>query len=107
MRFLIDAQLPPALCDWFHERGHDAVHVRDALGGQTPDRAIADHAERLDFILVTKDDDFQLRHPPIRYRLIWLRCGNITNRALRLWLDSVWAAIEVRLAQGDAMIEVR
>jgi predicted nuclease of predicted toxin-antitoxin system len=27
MRFLIDAQLPPALARWLAERGHEAVHV--------------------------------------------------------------------------------
>ncbi|MGK6317981.1 DUF5615 family PIN-like protein [Sphingomonas sp. DT-204] len=27
MRFLIDAQLPPALCGWLRERGHEAIHV--------------------------------------------------------------------------------
>ena len=26
MNFLIDAQLPPALCGWLRERGHQAVH---------------------------------------------------------------------------------
>lgn len=31
MRFLIDAQLPPALCGWFEARGHEAVHV-SAIG---------------------------------------------------------------------------
>ena len=35
-------------------------------------------------ILITKDDDFRLRHPPAGYRLVWLRCGNITNRAKTL-----------------------
>lgn len=27
MNFLIDAQLPPTLCGWLRERGHQAVHV--------------------------------------------------------------------------------
>ena len=33
MRLLVDAQLPPALCDWFEDRGFAAEHVRDVLGG--------------------------------------------------------------------------
>ena len=45
MRLLIDAQLPPALCGWFEERGIEAAHVRDVLGGQAPDREIAHYAE--------------------------------------------------------------
>ena len=106
-RLLVDAQLPPALCDWFNERGFAAAHVRDVLGGQTPDRDIAAYAEANALILVTKDDDFLLRYPPIRSRLLWLRCGNISNRGLRLWLDPLWPAIEARLREGDLVIEVR
>jgi predicted nuclease of predicted toxin-antitoxin system len=107
MRLLVDAQLPPALSDWFNERGYEAAHVRDELGGQTPDREIAAYVEQYGLILVTKDDDFLLRYPPIRSRLIWLRCGNISNRGLRLWLDPLWVAIETRLNDGDLIIEVR
>lgn len=107
MRLLVDAQLPPALCGWFEERGLAATHVTALLGGQTPDREIARHVEAHALVLVTKDDDFLLRHPPIRSRLIWLRCGNISNRALRLWLDARWPAIQHRLEQGDIVIEVR
>ncbi len=29
MRFLIDAQLPPALARWLSSAGHDAGHVAD------------------------------------------------------------------------------
>lgn len=107
MRLLVDAQLPPGLCDWFRERGHQAEHVATVLGGETPDRDIARHVEEHALVLVTKDDDFRLRHPPIRSRLLWLRCGNIGNRGLRLWLAARWEAIEQRLEQGDVVIEVR
>lgn len=53
MHFLIDAQLPPALCGWFEARGHAAEHVTTALGGQTPDRRIAEHAVRGGWTLMT------------------------------------------------------
>ena len=107
MRLLVDAQLPPALCDWLRERGYEAEHVTAALGGETPDRDIARHVEEHAMVLVTKDDDFRLRHPPVRSRLLWLRCGNIGNRGLRVWLADRWTAIEERLAQGETVIEVR
>jgi predicted nuclease of predicted toxin-antitoxin system len=29
MRFLVDAQLPPALARWLTAKGHDAVHIAD------------------------------------------------------------------------------
>lgn len=58
-------------------------------------------------VLVTKDDDFVLRHPPVDYTLIWLRCGNMSNRRLREWLDTRWTAIVAKLEEGERMIEVR
>jgi predicted nuclease of predicted toxin-antitoxin system len=43
----------------------------------------------------------------VRSRLLWLRCGNISNRGLRLWLDPLWPVIEARLNEGERVIEVR
>jgi predicted nuclease of predicted toxin-antitoxin system len=34
MRFLVDAQLPPALAAWIRDQGHEATAVRD-IGLQT------------------------------------------------------------------------
>jgi predicted nuclease of predicted toxin-antitoxin system len=107
MRFFVDAQLPPALCDWLVGQGHEAEHVAAVLGGQTPDSTIARYAADTDRVLLTKDDDFLLRHPPVDYRLVWLRCGNITNRGLRAWLDPRWAEVVARLEEGERMVEVR
>jgi predicted nuclease of predicted toxin-antitoxin system len=107
MRFLIDAQLPPGLCAWFAERGCTAEHVAEVLGGQTPDSQVVHYAELHGPILVSKDDDFVTRFPDRSYRLIWLRCGNITNRALAVWLDNRWAAILAKLEAGENLIEVR
>ena len=107
MRALIDAQLPPALCGWFAEQGVEAEHISVVLGGQTADAVIAAHATTNALVLITKDDDFRLRHPPGDYRLVWLRCGNITNRALRAWLGERWDEVRRRLDEGDVFVEVR
>ena len=105
--FLIDAQLPPALAGWLEERGHAAEHVRDVLTGQAPDSWIATYARQRGSVLLTKDDDFALRHPPTDYRLVWLRCGNMSNRGLRDWLAARWAMVEQRLRAGERFVEVR
>ncbi len=107
MHFIVDAQLPLLLCRWLKERGFDAEHVADMLGGRTPDATIAHHAERTGAVLITKDDDFAFRHPPVRYQLVWLRCGNTSNRALHMWLERRWAALHQKLAAGERFIEVR
>lgn len=107
MNFLVDAQLPPALCGWLRQRGHRAVHVTEAIGGAAPDRALAEHAERGGLILLSKDEDFLRLRLPDRFAFVWIRCGNSTTRALFAWLDPRWAAIEQLLAAGERLVEVR
>jgi predicted nuclease of predicted toxin-antitoxin system len=77
------------------------------LGGQTPDAAIVDYAERRALIIVSKDDDFITRFPGRDIRLVWLRCGNITNRSLSVWRGERWPAIAEKLRDGESLIEVR
>jgi hypothetical protein len=61
MRFLIDAQLPPALARWLAAHGHEAEHVGD-VGMQTAsDTAIWDYALRENVAIITKDEDFAQR----------------------------------------------
>ncbi|MGM0984784.1 MAG: DUF5615 family PIN-like protein [Pseudomonadota bacterium] len=40
MRFLVDAQLPPALARWLTEQGHHAEHVADLKMEAASDAAI-------------------------------------------------------------------
>ena len=107
MNFLIDAQLPPALCRWLEARGHEAVHVMEALSVSATDAAIADHCETNALILITKDEDFLTLRFPDRFTLLWLRCGNATNRALSTWLEPRWPTIERMLNDGESLIEAR
>lgn len=44
MRFLVDAQLPPALAHWLSARGHEAVHVGELGMQAATDRVIWDRA---------------------------------------------------------------
>ncbi len=107
MRFLVDAQLPPALAGWLRERGHEAEHVVDiGLVGAT-DAAIAEHAERVAAVLITKDEDFIALRLSDRFPLLWLRCGNATNRALVAWLEPRWAEVERLFGAGERVVEVR
>lgn len=107
MRFLIDAQLPPGLSRWFEARGHEAVHVY-ALGmGAASDSEIARFAETGDLILVSKDEDFLNLRLPDRFALIWMRCGNTTNRAMGVWMDERWEKVATLLIGGERLIEMR
>lgn len=104
MKFLVDAQLPPALCNWLRARGHDAEHVgREAVA----DAEIAQMAEEGSAILISKDEDFCRLRLPDRFALLWLRCGNVTNPALEQWLEARWEQVERWLSEGERLIELR
>lgn len=107
MRFLIDAQLPPALCRFLRERGHKAAHVFELGMVAADDELIASRAEADGAVLVSKDEDFVTLRLPDRFALLWLRCGNATNRALAAWLEPRWSGIEALLKAGERFVEVR
>ena len=107
MKFLIDAQLPPALCQWLRARGHEATHVINIGLGGASDEAIADRVIADQAMLISKDEDFLILRLPDRFGLLWLRCGNATNRALSAWLEARWDRVEYLLADGEQMIELR
>jgi predicted nuclease of predicted toxin-antitoxin system len=58
VRFLVDAQLPPALARLIAERGHIAEHVTDIGPGDAPDRDLWRYALARQAVIVTKDEDF-------------------------------------------------
>jgi predicted nuclease of predicted toxin-antitoxin system len=106
MKFLIDAQLPPGLCLWLRQHGHEAEHVYELLGAAAEDRDIAAHAERHGFAVISKDEDFLHLRRPSRFPLLWLRCGNTTNRLLLTWLEERWEWTEELLESGEGLIEL-
>ena len=107
MKFLIDAQLPPALCDWFRERGHEAIHVAEIGMTAALDQEIAIRAEADDAIVVSKDEDFVTLRLPDRFALLWLRCGNASNPVLTAWIGVRWPQIEAMLTAGERFVEAR
>jgi predicted nuclease of predicted toxin-antitoxin system len=107
MKFLIDAQLPPALCGWLRERGHEAVHVSEIGMIAASDVEIAARAEADGAVLVSKDEDFVTLRLPDRFAFLWLRCGNASNRALVAWLEPRWVQVEALLSSGERFVEVR
>ena len=107
MKFLVDAQLPPALAFWLREQGLTADHLADLGLTGAPDADLADLAERSNLIIVSKDIDFVTLRLPDRFGLIWLRCGNATNRRLLAWLWPRWPIVTKLLAAGERFVEVR
>lgn len=61
MRFIVDAQLPPALARWLTAQGHEAEHVFDVGLAEASDAVIAQRAVDITAVVITKDEDFVLR----------------------------------------------
>jgi predicted nuclease of predicted toxin-antitoxin system len=108
VKFLVDAQLPPALAHWLREAGHDADHVQDVGLREGGDCAIWAYAMERETIIVTKDEDFAARSAQVASApaIVWLRIGNTTNRVLRAWFEPRLPGITALLAQGSRLIEV-
>jgi predicted nuclease of predicted toxin-antitoxin system len=58
MRFLVDAQLPPALVQLLREHGHEAEHVTEIGPADASDSELWRYALDHDAAIVTKDEDF-------------------------------------------------
>ena len=109
MRFVIDAQPPPALAEWLVARGHEAAHVLALAGLDAPDSMIWDLARHQGRTVITKDRDFAIWASARRTgpQVVWIRLGNTTTRALLAWLEPKWPAVEARLDEGVHLVELR
>ena len=107
MKFLIDAQLPPAVCVWIAAQGHEAQHVASVLAGDSADRDIVAYAVAHGTIIMSKDEDFAIRFAGAGHRLVWLRCGNMRTPDLLAWLGARWQLTERLLGSGEMLVELR
>ena len=109
MKFLVDAQLPPALAQWLREAGHDAQAAREAGLREAEDSVIWRFAQAEGRVIVTKDEDFARRAQtgasgPV---IVWLRVGNTSNAALRSWLVPQLSEVVWLIGEGARLVEVR
>jgi predicted nuclease of predicted toxin-antitoxin system len=108
MRFLVDAQLPPALARHLVDLGDHAEHVAELGLERASDSEIRKCAADLSAIIITKDEDFVVQRAfqgagPV---IIWMRIGNTTKRELLARVARAWPAIVAALERGETVIEV-
>lgn len=108
MRWLVDAQLPPALARRIESLGYHAEHVQDCGLRDADDSVIWSYALGCDAVIITKDEDFAVRSyaSKIAPVLVWLRIGNCSKKALFAWFEPLLPQIESRLQSGDKLIEI-
>lgn len=107
----LNAQLPPSLATWLTATfGVSAVTLRDLGLRDAPDIEIfnAARANGLGTVLVTKDRDFidlvvRLGSPP---QILWLTCGNMTNRDLQSIFSRAFPDALALLQDGENIVEI-
>jgi predicted nuclease of predicted toxin-antitoxin system len=108
MRFLVDAQLPPALARWLAAKGHEAEHVVDRGMQAASDAAIWDYALASSTVIITKDEDFAQRKVltdsgPV---VIWIRVPNTRRRDLLARFETMLPDVLAALERGETLVEV-
>jgi predicted nuclease of predicted toxin-antitoxin system len=109
VRFLVDANLPPALSRWLNSERHEAHHVSDFGMERMSDRQIWTKARELDACIVTKDEDFILLQALDRAgpAVVWIRIGNAVRDVLLRRLPVWWPRVTAAIERGEKVIEVR
>ena len=107
MRFLVDAQLPPALARQIESLGHDAEHAADLGLERAPDSKIRARAAESGAVIITKDEDFAvhllLHEGP---SVVWVRVRNTRRAELLLRFDAELPNIISALERGETLIEL-
>ena len=104
----VDAQLAPALAPWIErEFGIERNALRDVGLRDATDWEIF-KAGKARGTVMTKDSDFvklqdQYGSPP---QVIWLTCGNTSNRALRALLTGSLCQAIALLEAGEGLVEI-
>jgi predicted nuclease of predicted toxin-antitoxin system len=108
VKFLVDAQLPPALARFLVEQGYEAAHVADLGLARADDEVIWALAVRKHSIIVTKDEDFAVRRTLNEDgpKIVWIRLGNSTTQQLLRWFSSLLDETVAAIGAGENLIEL-
>ena len=109
MKIWLDAQLPPTLANWISSTfSIEAAALRDLSLRDAKDIEIFEAARSEKAVIMTKDSDFidlvcRLGAPP---QILWLTCGNVTNRNLQRLLAATLSDALAQLQQGETIVEI-
>ena len=103
MKLLFDQNLSHRLVGQLAVEFPGSAHVRDVGLAAAPDPDVWAHAAANEFVIVSKDTDFQHRalrygHPP---KVIWVRLGNCSTSTVATLLRSRLA--DIQAFEADAV----
>lgn len=109
MNFWLDAQLPPQFAHWLTTTfGISATSLLDLGLRDAEDQNIFKAARSEGTVIITKDSDFielvtRLGTPP---QILWVTCGNVTNRNLRRIFTETFPEALALLQTGEIIVEI-
>jgi len=107
VRWLVDAQLPPALARWLTSAGHEATHVFDLGMATASDDVIWRYAIDTTSVIVSKDEDFAIRAQlhggaPV----VWVRFGNVRRTEIIRRFQSALPDVVAGVERGEHLVEL-
>ncbi len=100
---------PPQLANWLSDTFKvEAYALRDLNLRDAEDADIFEKARQDGIVIISKDSDFvemilRLGKPP---QLLWITCGNVTNRRLQDLLSKVFVKAQKLLISGEEVVEI-
>ena len=76
---------------------------------EASDSIIWDLALSDKLVIITKDEDFQIRASVSSEapKLIWVRIGNTSKKSLLQYFEKKWKQIKTELDKGESLIELQ
>ena len=111
MKIWLDAQLSPSVAAWLEESEGvaEAFAIQlDPTLRSARDAEVFSKAGEAGAVVMTKDRDFvdllgRLGPPP---QVIWVTCGNTSNRTMRRILSSALPDAIALLRKGEPLVEI-
>jgi predicted nuclease of predicted toxin-antitoxin system len=109
VNFLVDNQLPEALCRFLNAHGHRSEHVLSLHMDEASDLEIWNYAATGNRIVISKDEDFLhlANRPGDIGKVLWVRIGNCRKQTLLRAFDREFPAAARAFDEGIRVVEIR
>ena len=109
MRFLLDAHMPRALARGIQDAGHECDGTRRLIEADATDLDIAELANRLGAVVLSKDVDFVdlVRRGVLRTPLVRICLPNMKAHETCEAIQPLLPYIVASIGEGQTIIEIR